>query len=114
MTFRPELAAAVMDGRKTVTRRVASPNPRSPWYVGACSLVVGRDYAVQPGRGKGAIGRARIVSTRLERLGYLSDDEARAEGFENAYQFERTFARLNGGSYDPRVDVWRVELEAVR
>ena len=37
MNFRPELAEKVMAGEKTVTRRVASENPRSPWYVGGCS-----------------------------------------------------------------------------
>jgi hypothetical protein len=114
MTFREELAAAVMAGAKRVTRRAASQNPRSPWYVGGCSLVVGRDYAVQPGRGKPAIGRARIVSVRLDALGRLSEREAELEGFPSAQAFEDTFAALNGGRYDPTVPVWRIELEAVR
>jgi len=30
MNFRPELAATVMSGSKTVTRRLLSANPRSP------------------------------------------------------------------------------------
>jgi hypothetical protein len=57
MNFRPELAEKVMAGEKTVTRRLVSDNPRSPWYVGGCSLNVGQDYAVCPGRGKDAIRR---------------------------------------------------------
>lgn len=112
MNFRPELADAVMTGHKTVTRRLASANPRSPWAAGGCSLVVGRDYAVCPGRGKPAIGRARVVSVFLGPLGYLTDDEARREGFEDAAAFEAAFAAINGG-YDPAAFVWRVELESL-
>lgn len=111
VTFRPALAAAVMAGTKTVTRRVVSDNPRSPWYRGACALVVGRDYAVQPGRGVPAIGRAVVTSVDRQRLGYLSDAEARAEGFADAAAFEETFAALHG-TYDPDVKVWRVGLRA--
>lgn len=36
--FRPELAARVMDGTKTVTRRLCSDNPRSPWWREQCAL----------------------------------------------------------------------------
>lgn len=32
MNFKPELAAKVMSGEKTVTRRLVSENPRSPWW----------------------------------------------------------------------------------
>ena len=81
MNFRPELAAAVMDGTKDVTRRLTSENPRSPWWAGGCSLKVGRDYAVCPGRGKDAIGRVRIVSATLEAAGAVTDAEAVREGF---------------------------------
>jgi hypothetical protein len=59
VNFRPELAEKVMRGEKTVTRRIASTNPRSPWYSDRCGLKTGRDYAVCPGRGKHALGRVR-------------------------------------------------------
>lgn len=99
-----------MEGRKTVTRRLASDNPRSPWWVGGCSLVVGRDYAVCPGRGKHAVGRVRVTGVRLfGEIGRLDDDEARREGFRDAAGFEAGFAEING-SYDPHACVWRVEF----
>jgi hypothetical protein len=110
--FRAELAAAVMDGSKTVTRRLVSDNPRSPWWRDQCALVVGLSYAVQPGRGKKAIGRAVVLSKRHEPLGRLDDAEARREGFADAVEFEAAFAAING-SYDPTVEVWRIELRAV-
>lgn len=110
MTFRPELAAAVMAGRKTVTRRIATDRPRSPWYDGRTSWPA--DVAVQPGRGKPAIGRARVVSAVLEPLGYLFPEEARREGFEDVPAFEDAWAAING-AYDPSALVWRVELKAI-
>lgn len=111
MNFQPELAAKVVAGEKTVTRRLTSTNPRSPWWVGGCSLKAARFYAVCPGRGKHAIGRVYVTSApRLVRLGTLSDEEARLEGFPDAAGFERAWAEINGG-YDPEALVWRVEFE---
>ena len=113
MNFRPELAQAVLDGRKTVTRRLANQNPRSPWFEGGCSLNVGQDYAICPGRGKNAIGRARVTDVRLEPLGMPDDAEALREGFYSAGPFRAAWREINGG-YDPNAIVWRVELEALR
>ncbi|EHN09606.1 hypothetical protein PAI11_35820 [Patulibacter medicamentivorans] len=108
MIFRPTLAAAVMAGEKTVTRRVANQRPRSPWYAGARSLV-GRRVAVQPGRGQHAIGTVEVIEHFLGGLGHLDAAEARAEGFASVAEFEATFAALNG-TYDPHVLVWVVRF----
>lgn len=113
MTFRPALAAMVAAGEKTVTRRLTSTNPRSPWFDGGCSLVVGRDYAVCPGRGKNAICRVLVTSVTVQELGYLTDDEARREGFANAFEFEDAWKAING-SYDRHTKVWRIEFERVQ
>lgn len=112
MNFRPELADEVLAGRKTVTRRIANGNPRSPWWTGGCSLETGRDYAVCPGRGKGALARVVVTDTVLEPLGYLTDAEAVREGFADASGFAAAFEAING-SYDPEVLVWRVEFGEV-
>jgi hypothetical protein len=107
VNFTPSLAQAVLDGRKTVTRRLVSPNPRSPWASGACRLKVGKTYAVCPGRGKHAVARVEITAVRRAPLGHLTRDEARREGFESAADFEQAWAAINGG-YDPTALVWRV------
>ena len=114
MNFRPELAALVMAGEKTVTRRLTSPNPRSPWFAGSCSLRVGKDYAVCPGRGKNAIGRVVVRDVTKQRLGALSREEARREGFASPMDFHRAFAAINPNRYDPDELVWRVEFEVAR
>lgn len=109
MNFRPELAAKVMDGTKTVTRRLVSDNPRSPWFVGGCSLKVGQDYAVCPGRGKPAIGRVRILSVTRATLA-LDDAEARREGCEDAEDFAAVIVAIHG-RYEPETPAWRIEFE---
>lgn len=113
MNFRPGLATKVMAGEKTVTRRLVSDNPRSPWWREKCALVVGRDYAVCPGRGKVAIGRVVVRSVRFEELvpeAQLTDEEARREGFADAAEFAREFAAINS-PLPRRIEVWRIEFE---
>lgn len=109
MNFRPELAAAVMRGEKTVTRRLLSNNPRSPWFKDRCRHQPGKPFKVCPDRSKHNIGSAIVTSVRKQRLGRLSDAEARREGFPNADAFEAGFAGING-FYDPDIEVWRIEF----
>lgn len=112
MIFRPELAEKVLAGEKTVTRRVPSHKPRSPWYRERCALRPGRSYAVQPGRSKHSIGRVAVTSVQLVALGILSDDEARREGFANAAEFGQVWSAMHG-HYDPTELVWRVEFRLI-
>lgn len=128
MIFRPELADAVMGGRKTVTRRLCSENPRSPWWVGGCSYDVGQVFTVNPGRGKVNIGSARVVDVERQRLGDAfgdtfgvddtgrdgdGDEEARREGFRGATAFKLAWLAINH-TYDPDAVVWRIEFEAIQ
>lgn len=109
MNFQPELAAKVMAGEKTVTRRRMSENPRSPWWRLDCSLQCDRTYAVCPGRGKPAIGRVKILAVGKARLGDISDSEAVREGFAHRGKFIEAWEQING-QYDPDEIVWRVEF----
>jgi hypothetical protein len=113
MIFRPELAEKVMTGEKTVTRRLASENPRSPWWRDRCAFKVGQSFAVCPGRGRNAVCRAVVTAVRLEEIGVLSEAEARAEGFASAREFEEAFEAING-AYSEVDLVWRVEFEVQR
>lgn len=113
MNFQPGFAEAIIEGAKTVTRRRMSPNPRSPWYRGECSIKVGRTYAVCPGRGKIAIAHVRVLAVDRVRLGDMSDTEAHREGVDSAALFEGVWRDING-SYDPQEWVYRVEFELVR
>jgi uncharacterized protein YhfF len=112
VNFRPELAAMVMAGTKTVTRRVMSSNPRSPWFEGGCKLVVGRDYAVCPGRGREQLGRVRCIGVSASTMGAVDDAEARREGCADAAAFRALIERIHG-SFDPDLKVWRIEMEQI-
>jgi hypothetical protein len=86
----------VLDGTKTQTRRLVKPGEEliNPGF-GATVLqeadnmtgyrnkwTVGRTYAVQPGRGKEAIGRIRITAIRREHIQDISITDIKAEGLE--------------------------------
>lgn len=112
MIFRRELAERVLAGEKTVTRRLCSENPRSPWWRERCAYPEGKVFTVNPGRGVERIGEARVVKCERQWLGFLSDDEARAEGFADAAAFQAGFEAING-RYNPTVLVWRIEFVAL-
>lgn len=112
MIFRPELVAKVLAGEKTVTRRLVSDNPQSPWWRERCIYIEGKEFAVQPGRGKASVGRARVISCTQERMRDMSKREARLEGFPSVEQFAIAFEEING-CLPLNKTVWRVEFEVV-
>jgi hypothetical protein len=90
---------------------------------------VGRDYAVQPGRGQKAIGRIRLLEIRQERLQDIDEAGAEAEGValqawaaDSYHQFPRTagYAHLwdsihtnRGERWDDNPTVWVLRFELV-
>lgn len=117
MIFRPELAQAILDGSKTETRRKArfrqveegTLAERSEWI--EPPYKPGKTYAIQPGRGKRGIGRIRVHSVTLQLLYEMTDEDIRAEGFQNQPDFQRTWLEIHGNAnwLDP-VSVIRFEL----
>lgn len=76
MIFKPDLASKVLSGEKTQTRR-----PLKYRYE------AGRTYAVQPGRGKRAVGRIRVLSVDEVDVTAIDDTDAHAEGFKSRNEF---------------------------
>lgn len=110
MIFRPDLCELVLSGRKTVTRRPVSDNPRSPWWREACALKNGADYAVCPGRGKPAVGRIRLTAApELQWLGAITNSDAVLEGFHHRGEFVTYWERLYG-DFNRGALVWRVQF----
>lgn len=104
MIFRPELAQLVLDGKKTQTRRPV----REP----ECRYKVGKTYAVQPGRGKAALGRIYVESVERAQLGEIGGGDAIREGFptrEDLFEYWRGLY----GTLDlaQRVDIITFRLE---
>jgi len=113
MIFRAELAAKVMAGEKTVTRRLCSDNPKSPWWHDRCIYVPGKEFSVQPGRGKPRVGTACVVLCSRMILGKMSSAEAKREGFTSVSAFIAAWSEING-CFDVFARVWRVEFEVLR
>ena len=107
MIFKDELCAKVLNGEKTQTRRIKKDNEyftpgsfgqpdsvarRSETTLDVRKWVVGRTYAVQPGRGKKAVGRIKLLKIREERLQEINGADAIAEGWPRDREF---FPQMN-------------------
>ena len=112
MQFKPELVERILSGRKTQTRRIFGENDdfSARGGMNMAGLIrtimpdgkkrlrweAGRVYAVQPGRGKCAVARVGITAIRVQRLGGISEDDARAEGFPDRAAFLDYWRKLYG------------------
>jgi hypothetical protein len=98
MLFTPLNAAKVIAGLKTQTRRIVKDNEFACFVNGSnlvevetiddvgkvrVKWVVGKTYAIQPGRGKPTIGHLRLKQIRRESLQAISIKEIWLEGFGN-------------------------------
>lgn len=101
-----------MAGRKWVTRRAMSENPRSPYHPDRARRLVGKRIAVCPGRGKNRIGSVVVAHVSGEEFdpATISQSVARSEGFGSPDAFKHTWLAING-SLDP-INVWRIELDS--
>lgn len=86
MIFRPELARLIRQGKKTQTRRRGETT----------TYAVGRIVPVQPGRGKRSTARILITAVEQQRLGDLTFEQARAEGFRTRDEFFAYWRGLHG------------------
>jgi len=82
MIFSPELAAKVLSGEKTVTRRRLAHRDGRP-----IRYKVGGVYAVQPGRGKPHLGHIRVNTIDTEELQEMTEEESQREGFASLSAF---------------------------
>lgn len=123
MIFRPELVEKILAGEKTITRRKVQYRFSESLLGGKARIKVklpcrykeGRAYAIQPGRGQGAVGRLRVVNVSTEELGGgldWSTSEAEREGFDGWPEFAEYWTKLYG-DYDPAQLVHRIEFELV-
>lgn len=106
---------AVLSGRKTQTRRVWTRDDRldlvtNPllriWQpfrgqhvltnAGRLKYATGNTYAVQPGRGKRAVGRIRVTGLRIEGLQSITEAGARAEGVNSVEEFRTLWDKIHG------------------
>lgn len=99
---------AVLDGRKTQTRRAVQDGHEAIVDGGVIVGIrnrttkrwiyrVGHEYSVQPGRRSAGIGRIRITAIRhAYKAGAISGPDSAAEGFASTAQFRRVYSGMHG------------------
>ncbi len=117
MLFGKDLIPAILEGRKTVTRRPVKYDHSEGWIYGParpCRYKPGHVYAIQPGRGKKAVGYLRVLLVtgpeEVADVGLGAD--WRREGFESPTAFVDYWCRLYG-RWEPATRVWRIAFELV-
>ncbi len=116
MMFKRELARAIVEGKKTATRRAVSTNPRSPWRPwnpNDHSYPVDNVFTVNPGRGVPRIAECEVTGRGLSALGSMTEETARAEGFPDLEAFQETWLKING-NVKPSTPVHVVEFVLVK
>jgi hypothetical protein len=101
----------ILEDKKTETRRLIGPdeklldNPKRIEANGRTKWQVGHSYAVQPARGKRAVGRIRMIAISIQALGHINAEEALAEGFQTLDAFRQAWIQIHG-CFDPELVVW--------
>ena len=138
MIFTPEHCRAILEGRKTKTRRVRKEGEseasipvhtvfhqareRDELLLRWPKWSVGNTYAIQPGRGKKSVGRILITGIRREKLQDISKEDITAEGYpliefedehEQAIAFAEIWDSINKPPHDwaSNCDVWVLEFK---
>lgn len=102
MIFSPKHIKLIKKGQKTQTRRLSAGVYR-----------IGRDYSVQPGRGKPGVPKLRIKITDIGlEVGRISARDAKAEGGYTPDEYEREFKRLYP-NYELNSGRWMFEFSVL-
>ena len=74
---------------------------------------VGRTYTVAPGRGKAGVARMRLLDIRKEPAIDISEEDARAEGFDSREAFWDKLRSLYGADVDLTEPYYALTFELV-
>lgn len=89
MLFKKHLLHKVMDGTKTQTRRIHKR-----------TLKVGRTYGASCRRYQKSQAHITILRASPERIGDITLEDVKAEGFNTLEEFKETWIKING-SWNP-------------
>lgn len=98
--FKPAHVPMILKGKKTETRRIwkAGPRIKVGRVYGAKTKLFGKDFA-----------RIEVLGLWKERLGDISEESVRAEGYDSLEDYKRVWIEINK-KWDPDTDVWVVKF----
>ncbi len=100
--FKKEHVPMILSGRKTQTRRMG----KKRWNVGAI-------HQVKTGFKKDdQFGSVRILNVREEQLKHITEESARAEGYDSVSDYMDIFMKIYG-SWTPDQWVWVVDFKVI-
>ncbi|HVU13639.1 MAG TPA: ASCH domain-containing protein [Phototrophicaceae bacterium] len=110
-------------GRKTQTCRIARADEQAERGAdgqiaavtnkGRDKYRVGKTYAVQPGRGKPAVARIRLLGIEGKNIAEVTTAEAKAEGYQSREEFLGVWREIHGEK-QMHADVWVLKFELVK
>lgn len=100
--FKPEHVRLILSGGKTQTRRL-----------GKRRLNVGAVHQCKTRRNADPFARVEILDVRGERLGDISDDDVRREGYEERGDYIEAWERIYRRPWDDEMEVWVVDFRLV-
>ncbi|MBC7121362.1 MAG: ASCH domain protein [Methanosaeta sp. PtaU1.Bin060] len=101
MLFKPEHVDLILTGRKTQTRRIwRKPRAKAGSTHKAKTVLFSKEY----------FALIRITDIRKERLGDISLEDVRREGYETLEAFKEEWIRING-AWEPELEVYVVSFE---
>lgn len=105
MLFKAYHVEPILDSSKTQTRRMSLAIAVKPGTVFTATT----NYSKA-----GQFARLRCLRTWVERLGDISDADARAELCQDAEEYRELFNRVNQHDYPPETHVRAYEFELVK
>ena len=98
MIFKPDHVTLIQAGQKTQTRRL-----------GKCRWVVGHVYRITLGwYDKIPQCYIRVLDVHQDRLGNITEAEARREGYHSVESYRSAWERIYKAKWDPELLVWVV------
>ena len=104
LLFKPEHAPMILAGTKTQTRRTWAKSRVRIGQIYQCKLNFKK--------GSGPFALVKVTALRLQRLGEITPQDARAEGYADIAAYQDIFIKIYGG-WDPLLMVWVVDFELV-
>jgi len=103
MIFRKEFVKLILEGKKTQSRR--------KWK--RPLVKEGRIYKARTGYSSDYFAKIQINRVFKQKLGDMSEEDAKKEGCESLEEFKRVWERVTGEPWNPEEEVWVVEFSVV-